>query len=49
MFKVKNMDEYVYVKQATKQCYIRCKVGGGQLICHIPIAKQDEDECKMEE
>lgn len=48
MFKVKNMDEYVYVKQATKQGYIRCKVGG-QLICHIPIAKQDEDECKMEE
>lgn len=23
------MDEYVYVKQATKKGYIRCKVGGG--------------------
>lgn len=25
---VKRMDEYVYVKQATKKGYIRCKVGG---------------------
>lgn len=36
----------VYIKQATKQGFIKCIVGGGQRIYPTPTARQDAVEYK---
>lgn len=39
----------VRIKQATKQGYIECELGGGCLTSHILIAKTEEEEFKETE